>query len=149
MHRFTSIVFMAAAVIGVRCTGASIDTERTAAAITAVLEKQASAWNRGDVGEFMNGYWESEDLTFASGGTFERGWKRVLERYKIKYTPESMGRLTFSNLEITVLSRDAAFVLGAWDLQREPDNPGGVFTLILRKLPSGWKIVHDHTSSRK
>jgi ketosteroid isomerase-like protein len=24
--------------------------------------------------------------------------------------------------------------------------PNGLFTLILRRLPAGWKIVHDHTS---
>jgi hypothetical protein len=25
--------------------------------------------------------------------------------------------------------------------------PGGLFTVIFRKLPEGWKIVHDHTSA--
>jgi len=30
-----------------------------------------------------------------------------------------------------------------------PDDthPGGLFTLVLRKRPEGWRIVHDHTSS--
>ena len=27
--------------------------------------------------------------------------------------------------------------------------PGGLFTLIFRKFPEGWKIVHDHTSAEE
>ena len=27
--------------------------------------------------------------------------------------------------------------------------PGGLFTVILRRFPEGWKIVHDHTSSEE
>ena len=57
-----------------------------------------------------------------------------------------MGSLTFSDLEITVVSKDAAVVLGSWSLKREKDNPGGKFTLIFRKFKEGWRIVHDHTS---
>jgi uncharacterized protein YbdZ (MbtH family) len=25
--------------------------------------------------------------------------------------------------------------------------PHGLFTLIVRRLPEGWRIVHDHTSA--
>jgi ketosteroid isomerase-like protein len=46
------------------------------------------------------------------------------------------------------LSSESAWVFGHWELVRAQDHPGGVFTLILRKFPDGWKIVHDHTSSR-
>ncbi|PYV25103.1 MAG: hypothetical protein DMG27_11050 [Acidobacteria bacterium] len=57
-----------------------------------------------------------------------------------------MGALTFSELEITELSPAAALVLGRWRLEREHDHPGGVFTLVLRKFPEGWRIILDHTS---
>ena len=57
-----------------------------------------------------------------------------------------MREITFSDLEITVVSKDAAVVLGSWSLKREKDNPGGKFTLIFRKFKEGWRIVHDHTS---
>jgi ketosteroid isomerase-like protein len=58
-----------------------------------------------------------------------------------------MGRLTFSDLEITVLSSSAVLVLGRWQLEREADRPGGVFTIVVRRLAGGWRIVHDHTST--
>ncbi len=115
--------------------------------IRAVLEEQAEAWNRGDVESFMKGYWRSEQLVFAGSGGVNRGWQAVLERYKKNYpNRKAMGKLTFSDLEITLLGKDAAVVLGRWQLEREKDRPGGVFTLVLRKFSDGWRIIHDHTS---
>lgn len=72
----------------------------------------------------------------------------MLDRYRHTYPGRTaMGRLTFSDLEINELSPDAAYILGRWQLDREKDRPGGVFTLIARKFPEGWRIVHDHTSA--
>jgi beta-aspartyl-peptidase (threonine type) len=59
-----------------------------------------------------------------------------------------MGTLKFSQLEVTLLSSSSALVLGRWELQREYDHPGGVFTLVLRKFADGWKVIHDHTSKQ-
>lgn len=95
----------------------------------------------------MRGYWVSEKLTFVSGDTVTRGWQATLDRYKKGYdTREKMGTLTFSDLEITILSKDAAIVLGSWHLQRAKDAPHGKFTLVFRKLKEGWRITLDHTS---
>jgi ketosteroid isomerase-like protein len=60
-----------------------------------------------------------------------------------------MGTLSFSNIEVTMLSPDAAVVLGLWRLERANDEPHGRFTLIFKRLPEGWRIVHDHTSAAK
>ena len=59
----------------------------------------------------------------------------------------AMGRLVFSDLDIRVLSDDAALAFGAWRLERDNDKPHGLFTLQRRRLEEGWRIVHDHTSS--
>ena len=112
--------------------------------IIAVMNEQSAAWNRGDIEGFMR--WNSEKLVFVSSRV-TRGWQPTLDNYKRSYpTKEAMGTLTFSDLEVTVLSNDAAVVLGSWSLQRANDNPKGKFTLIFRKLKEGWRIVHDHTS---
>ena len=116
--------------------------------ITAVLSAQQEAWNRGDIDAFMNGYWRSEETVFVSGDEVTRSWQKVLDRYKTKYSDRAkMGTLTFSNLEITSLSNDSAVALGVWKLKRANDEPHGRFTLIFRRFPEGWKIVHDHTSA--
>lgn len=115
--------------------------------IRAVMDAQAAAWNNGDIDGFMRGYWNSPDLVFVSGANVTRGWQPTLDRYKKGYDSRAkMGTLTFSDLEITVLSKDSAVVLGSWSLAREKDNPHGKFTLIFRKFKDGWRIVMDHTS---
>ncbi|MBA3272366.1 MAG: DUF3225 domain-containing protein, partial [Chthoniobacterales bacterium] len=119
-----------------------------AQAIRAVMDAQAAAWNRGDVDDYMNGYARGEATEFVGGDSVTRGWQTVRDRYAQKYnSPEKMGKLTFSEVEVTLLSADAALVTGAWHLQRNDDEPHGRFTLIFRRLPEGWRIVHDHTSS--
>ena len=62
-------------------------------------------------------------------------------------TMPRMGTLTFSDLEVTPVGSEAALAFGHWHLKREHDEPSGLFTLIFRKLPDGWRIVHDHTSA--
>ena len=128
---------------------AQSDAQRTQirADILKVMNDQTDAWNRGDVDSFMRGYWNSTDLVFVSGDTVTRGWQPTLDRYKQKYdSREKMGTLTFSDLTVNVISKDAAVVLGSWALARANDNPKGKFTLIFRKMRDGWRIVHDHTS---
>ena len=123
-------------------------TGRIKTAIRAVLDAQAAAWNRGDIEAYMDGYDRSPDTEFVGGDTITRGWETVLDRYKQRYnTREKMGTLTFSDLEFTILGKDAALVLGRWRLKRTSDEPHGTFTLLFRKMKAGWKIVHDHTSS--
>ncbi len=117
-------------------------------AIRKVMDDQAAAWNRGDIEGFMQGYWRSAELKFVSGDRVTRGWQQTLDNYKRSYPDKAaMGTLTFSDLEISVLSKDAAFVVGSWSLQREKDRPHGKFTLLFRKFKEGWRITADHSSS--
>ncbi len=118
------------------------------AAIRAVLDAQRDAWNRGDIEGYMDGYDRSPKTEFVGGDSISRGWQTVLDRYKKNYNSrEKMGTLTFSEIEITLLSKDAALVLGRWRLKRANDEPHGTFTLLFRKTKAGWRIVHDHSSS--
>jgi len=144
----SAISCLAAAVLGWTSLSAESAKAESASEIRAVLSAQQDAWNRGDIEAFMNGYWRSDQTVFVSGDEVTRGWQKVLDRYKTKYFDRAkMGTLTFSNLEITRLSNDSAVVLGSWELKRASDNPHGRFTLIFRRFPEGWKIVHDHTSA--
>jgi uncharacterized protein (TIGR02246 family) len=133
------------------CVAAGAQEKRDAkaeAAIRAVLEAQAAAWNRGDIEGYMDGYARSDSIVFVSGDNVTRGWQTVLERYKKSYdTREKMGTLEFSDLEIKVLGKDVGVVHGRWQLTRAADKPHGRFTLIFRRTGKNWRIIHDHTSS--
>lgn len=123
----------------------SNDGNRTA--ILAVLTAQQAQWNQGNIRGFMQGYWNSPELTFAGSKGFTRGWEPVLARYEKTYADKAaMGKLDFSELEIRQLGADAALVLGRWHLQRQAGDIGGIFTLVLQKFPEGWRIIHDHTT---
>ena len=129
-------------------SAAPTQSQNATARIRSVLRAQQDAWNRGDIDGFMNGYARSASTVFVSEDTIRRGWETVRDRYRKKYSDRAkMGTLTFSDLEITLLSPDAAIVLGRWSLKRANDQPHGRFTLIFKRLPEGWRIVHDHTSS--
>jgi ketosteroid isomerase-like protein len=118
-------------------------------AVREVLDAQVAAWNKGDLKGFMAGYWKSEKLTFFSGDKIEHGWQATYERYQKRYQAEGreMGKLSFSELDIEMLGDDTAWVRGRWKLATSKDTPAGLFTLIFKKLPEGWRIVHDHTSA--
>lgn len=127
---------------------ASQRTESGALAeIRKLLAEQQAAWNRGDQDEFLLGYWNSDETAFAGTQGIVRGWRGLRERYRKGYPDRAaMGRLEFSDLEVTPLCSEAALALGKWHLEREAGPIGGVFSLVLRRFPEGWRIVADHTS---
>ena len=119
-------------------------------AIKEVLSAQQAAWNRGDIPTFLKGYWNSPELTFSGPNGTIRGYNGVLDRYQKAYPDKlAMGELEFSGLEIRMIGRDAALVLGHWHLRRKAGDVGGVFTLIFERFADGWRIIHDHTSTEK
>ena len=115
-----------------------------------VLVSQVEAWNRGNLQNYMKGYWRSPDLTFFSGATVTKGWEPTLQRYQQRYQGQGkeMGRLEFQDLNIDLLSRRAAVVTGKWQLtMSDGKQPHGLFSLIVKRMQGGWHIVHDHTSA--
>jgi ketosteroid isomerase-like protein len=131
------------------CSGQASHSDRKSQVVQ-VLQAQQASWNRHDLDGFMAGYWNSADLTFFSGANRNSGWQSMLDHYHKTYQGEGreMGKLEFSDLNVQELSSKAVLVCGAWKLtMSDRKTPHGLFTLIFRKLPEGWKIVHDHTSA--
>jgi len=141
---------LAALIMGFSIAGLGDDAGNAAPmAIQKVLDDQQAAWNRGDLDAFMAGYWKSEDLTFFSGAHATAGWQAALDRYKKNYqgAGHEMGKLEFSNERIEILGPEAAFVRGEFHLtMSDGKTPHGLYTLVFRKFPEGWRIVHDHSS---
>jgi uncharacterized protein (TIGR02246 family) len=143
------IAFVLIAVFAAAQTPQKNDGVEGVKAVEQVLHTQQDAWNHHDLDAFMAGYWNSADLTFFSGAKQTSGWQATLDRYKATYASpgNEMGTLEFSALRIEMLGPEAAFVRGAWHLtMSDGKTPHGLFTLVFRKFPEGWKIIHDHTS---
>jgi uncharacterized protein (TIGR02246 family) len=115
--------------------------------IRKVISTQQDLWNAGDVKGFTAYY--TEDTAFVSTQVL-RGQQQVLDRYLHRYpNKDAMGKLGFSELEITKLGDDFASVIGRWKLDRSEQaggNVGGYFTLLFKRTKQGWKIILDHTS---
>jgi uncharacterized protein (TIGR02246 family) len=115
--------------------------------VKAVLNKQVTAWNRGDTDAFLDGY--ASDTVFV-GEKMTRGIEDLKKRYQEHYpTKASMGKLGFYDLEIHPMGKDYAYVIGRWQLERDAEGGGnvsGVYSLVFRKTAIGWKIVLDHTN---
>lgn len=118
-------------------------------AVKAVLDAQMTAWNKGDLAGYMNGYAKVDWLVFTSGGKVRRGWQETYDTFHAKYAqnPAAMGKLVFEILSVDAAGADGAVVLGNWILTNSPSDGRGVFSVILERRPDGWKIIHDHTSS--
>ena len=141
--------------------GAAVDAQPTSnsqtdqRAIEAAIATQADAWNRADIPTFMQTYENSPETTFI-GAKLRKGYGPILERYKQSYTTaEQMGKLTFADLDIRLLPSSSgtveyAVVTGSFHLERaahgEAKKDDGIFSLVWRKGPQGWKIILDHTS---
>ena len=130
--------------------GVGLQSQVPEGAIRKVLDSQVAAWNNGNLEEFMTGYWQSPELSFFSGGRKLKGWDATIDRYRKNYQSDGreMGKLTFSELDVQMIGRDAAFVRGRFELvYKDGSKPTGIFTLVFRRFEDGWKIIHDHTSS--
>jgi uncharacterized protein (TIGR02246 family) len=120
-------------------------------AIQTVLDEQIVAWNRGDLEGFMVGYWNSPDFVYLSNTQVVRGWQTMLDRYRqaFKSSGEAqMGMLELQDTQITLLGKEAALVWGTYRVVN-PDGKqrSGLYTLVMRKFPEGWRTVYDRTST--
>jgi len=115
-----------------------------------LLKDSEAAWNRGDLVAFASHYDDSPDTTFIGREVTHGGPDAIVARYRRGYpTREAMGTLTFSEIVVRPLGEGFALAHGRFALQRTVAGGGdatGRFTLILRKTPTGWKIIHDHSS---
>jgi len=152
------ILYFARLVEGLRVLNTDVRAE-----VTAVLDAQVAAWNRGDLEAFCATY--AADASFASPTGLVRGRDAVLARYKTKYPDAaSRGTLSFTieearqaaGLEVTPFGLASpgeptgASILARWTLTYAGKPPATGLTLIVlrprRAAGDGqpkWEIVQD------
>ena len=150
--KYLSLLFSSVLIVSLTAcspgSDSAYDKGKIEADIRTTLTEQSAAWNSGDIEAFMQDYLKTDALRFASGGNVNRGWEVTLRRYQSRYPDRAaMGVLTFSDLEIEVVSAQDALVFGRWALQRDADRPNGLFTLHMKHIDGAWVIASDHTSS--
>lgn len=115
--------------------------------IREILSHQTESWNSGDIEGFMNGYWNNDSLIFIGKSGVTYGWHNTLNNYKKGYPDTaSIGKLTFTLIQLKKLSKKYFHVTGKWFLKRSVGDIGGHFTLLFRKINGRWFIISDHSS---
>lgn len=114
-----------------------------------VIRRSEAGWNSGRIERYMECYENSPETTFV-GSAVTKGTRAVLERYRRAYPDaETMGKLKFTELQARRLTPELAVATGRYTLERSPSAGGpktGLFSVVLRKGPAGWRIIHDHSS---
>ena len=132
------------------CVGGLVAQQSPQEQISATLEQQTKAWNKGDLEEYMEGYWESDSLMFIGKSGLTYGWENTLTNYRKSYSDrQKMGQLHFDIISIQpVVENEAYFVVGKWHLKRDADlgDLQGHFSLLWKKKGGEWVIVADHSS---
>jgi ketosteroid isomerase-like protein len=138
-------VFLAAQFLAFSVTAFSQSKDETE--IRRILNRQVAEWNKGDIDEFMKGYWQSDSLMFIGKSGVTYGYTNTLNNYKKGYADTvQMGKLKFDILHVKRISKDAYFVVGKWHLKRTIGDIGGHYTLLWRRINGKWVIVADHSS---
>ncbi|MEP6725942.1 MAG: DUF4440 domain-containing protein, partial [Bacteroidota bacterium] len=104
----------------------SAQTNKDEKEITDLLNRQTVSWNKGNLDEFMNGYWHNDSLMFVGKSGVTYGYTNALNNYKKNYdSKEKMGKLFFEILKVKKLSAEYYWVLGKWFLKRSVGDVGG------------------------
>ena len=135
------------ALIAIAFTLSSFAQSADEKAIRGILAEQTAAWNRGNIEDFMKGYWNSDSLMFIGQNGVTYGYQNTLMNYKKNYNnADKMGTLSFDLVKVQRLSREYYFVVGKWHLKRNAGDVGGHYDLIFRKIRGQWLIISDHSS---
>ena len=124
------------------------DKADVAAAVRSVMAATREAWNRGDLAGYMAGFARSERTRHIFNRDVTVSHSAIEARFRSRYPdPSSMGTISNSDLDISVLAPDAASAFAHWTFERDGKTFAGVFTLIFRRLDGRWVIVHDHSTA--
>lgn len=143
MYRHISLLFISVLFF----SGVSFSQSKNELEIRKVLAWQQNSWNAGNIGQFMQTYWNNDSLMFIGKSGITYGWDKTLKNYKKNYPDTTaMGKLTFTILGVKPLSPEYYFITGKFHLDRTIGNLEGYFTLLFKKINEKWMIIVDHTS---
>lgn len=124
------------------------DPQAVHAGVEELLAVSAEAWNAGDLDGFLAWYDQSPETTFLGSAGRTHGWEAVRDRYAPRFQPGALrDSLRFEDLETRPLGPGLGLATARYVLiQADSVTSTGVFTLVVRQTPRGWRIIHDHSS---
>jgi uncharacterized protein (TIGR02246 family) len=145
----SAVLILMAACAGGAAGGPQPASPDDEVAIRTALVASTEEWNRGNLEGFMLPY--DSTASFVTGSGVIRGKSAIRERYATSYfrTGTPTGVLAFRDLEVRMLGRDHALVVGRYVVTQRTgtgDAGTGLFSLTMVRRADGWRIIHDHSS---
>lgn len=150
--RWTSATMFSAFVLSVAtgCTLQVGEDEGTGleASVAAMLESSASAWNEGDLDGFMATYADAATTSFMTLEGPVYGTEQIRAGYAPAFEPGApRDSARFEDLTVRQLPPLIGLATARYVLyQGEQVTSTGWFTLVLRRVGDGWRVIHDHSS---
>ena len=126
---------------------AAADWAADEAEIRLRLADSALAFNRGDLPGHLAAY--DESVTFMTKDGPRPGVAPIEKAFRETYVRDgqALQQLRFEALAVRPLGPDAALATARWVLTGgEKAEQSGWFTLAWQRTPTGWRVVHDHSS---
>lgn len=112
--------------------------------VKGVMAANAAAWNEGNLPAFLGGYDNSGDVRLLADGAVATGFGGVRKHYEsVVNEAGAMGRLSYSDLDVTLTSIDVATVVGRFAHEIGPRKTAGAMTVVLKQIEGRWRIVQD------
>jgi ketosteroid isomerase-like protein len=111
------------------------------------LADSALAFNRGDLPGHLAAY--DASVTFMTKDGPRPGIAAIEKAFRETYfrDGQAIQQLRFEQLAVRPLGPDAALATARWALSGgDKAEQSGWFTLAWLRTPSGWRVVHDHSS---
>ena len=146
MRRFRTLAILLVLAGAAACVSPQRTVDEGSSEIERRIRESADAWNRGDLAAFVADY--DDSATFVTGKGLV-GKEEMARRYAEKYfhagKPDQT--LRFEEVRVRPLGEGLALSTGRWAVSGggKPEQSGW-FSLVWKRTPGGWKIVHDHSS---
>ncbi len=131
-------------------TGSSVGTvvPDLATQVASLLDRQAAAWNAGDLDGFMSAYSPSPTTTYIGSTGLIEGFEAIRERYAPGFAEGAeRDSLRFENLRVREVDERVGVATARYVLEREGMVTSmGPFTLVLLNVEGAWLIVHDQSA---
>lgn len=111
--------------------------------------RQRVAWNRGDIEEALDHYWNAPGMTWVSRAGVNRGFADFAREMRGEYAgrPERMGVYSGEVLLARELSPETGLLVVRWSIDRDGKRlMGGVSSQLWEEVDGSWRIVFEHAS---
>ena len=113
-----------------------------------LLDRQAAAWNAGDLDGFMSGYSPSPTTSYIGSTGLIEGYEGIRQRYAPGFAPgAARDSLRFEGLRVREVDERVGVATARYILERDGTvTSTGPFTLVLLNVEGAWLIVHDQSA---